>query len=401
MDKYAPKTQEAINQPIQPPQNKNAVPSKLIILSTIVIVLLITVLGAVYFLSTKRNQQSLQISSQQEGTEPTPTQILGMEANPPSTGGNKFTLQGNKISNPNGAQFVVKGMTPMYGPFISGDPIGDWSTYSLNNAASIFHDLKINWPGVNVVRIFTEGQVAKDPAFPLANYKTKLWDTVQKARAEGFVVLLVNSYSNIADTRLWIKELALRYKDDPNIWITPSNEPFCTSPDAVEKTHCLDWQYWQNNMNTFISDIRSQGFHNPLLVNGINYSWDVSQIGTYPLSDPDNNIIYGAHRYAYDGTNTNNFNSSEKDSVNSKWANLSTTYPIVADEIGNFNEDQTNFTWLQGMVDFVTDWVNTRQGDGMIAFNHYWSDANSQTDDGKLPNAWGNYYINNYLRKVK
>ena len=398
MDKSASEINQPVQeQPLQPAQNKNAVPPKLVLLSTITIVLLITVLGAVYFLSTKKSQQSLQVS-QQEVSKPASTPT----SSPPSSGSSTFTVKGNKISSSNGAQFVVKGMTPMYGPFVAGDPTGDWSTYSLKNAASIFHDLKTNWPGVNIVRIFTAGQVANDPNFPLANYKTKLWDVVQKARAEGFVVLLVNSYSNIADTRSWIKELALRYKDDPYIWITPSNEPFCTSPDTAEKSHCLEWQYWQNNMNTFISDIRSQGFHNPLLVNGINYSWDLSQIGTYPLSDPDNNIIYGAHRYAYNGDTLNtSFTDSEKNDVNSKWANLSTTYPIVADELGNFNEGQTNFTWLQGMVDFITDWVNTRQGDGMIAFNHYWSDANSQTNDGKLPNTWGNYYINNYLRKVK
>ena len=363
----------------------------------IAIVLLLTILGVVYFLSTKNNQQYLQVS-EQEIVESTPTPI----SNPPSSGKGIFTIQGNKIHDPNGAQVVVKGMTPMYGPFIHGEPIGEWSTYSLNNAASIFHDLKTNWPGVNVVRMFTSGEAANDPKFPLANYRTKLWDTVQKARTEGFVVLLVNSYSNIADTRLWIKELALKYKDNPYIWITPLNEPFCTSPDAAEKSHCLDWPYWQINMNTFILDIRSQGFHNPLLVNGINYSWDLSQIGSYPLFDPDNNIIYGFHRYAYNGDTLNtSFTDSEKDTVNSKWANLATTYPIVGDEIGNFNENHSNFAWLQGMVDFVTDWVNTREGSGMIAFNHYWSDANSQTDNGKLPNEWGNYYINNYLKKIK
>lgn len=320
-----------------------------------------------------------------------------------SAGTGMFEVSGATISDPAGSRFIVKGVTPIYGPFAGGDATSTRSAYSLNNNAAIFAGLRTNWNGVNTVRIFTSGAAVAGHAaadWNLPDYRNKLWAVIANARAQGFVVIIVNGYSDIADTNAWITELATRYKDDPYVWMTPSNEPFCTSPSSAEKAKCVggnaEWQYWQQQTQAQISLIRAQGFHNPLLLNGPNWSWYWNGYSAFPVTDPDNRLIFGVHRYA-DGKGWTN---AEVNTVNTAWANLATTMPIVADEIGNYNGGGQNTGWYQGITNFLATWVNTRNGAGAIAFNHYWSDANSQTTNGVTPNAWGQYWISHYLGAV-
>lgn len=328
---------------------------------------------------------------------PSPTATPAPSPTPVPASGT-FTVSGNRILDPTGARFIVKGMTPIYGPFAGGDANGTWSTYSLNNSLAIFTNLKTQWNGVNTVRIFTSAGAAQghQPDWAVANYRTQLWSVVANARSQGLVVLLVNSYSNVTDTNAWITELALRYKGDPYVWLTPSNEPFCTSPDAAEKSHCYDWAYWQTQTQTQVSLIRGQGNHSPILLNGLDWSWDWRSYASNPVADPDNRLVFGAHRYACSDV-CKSWTAAEIADANVKWANLATTMPIVVDEIGNWNNGGNSVTWYQGATDFLASWVNVRGGAGAIAFNHYWSDANGMTTNGVTRNAWGTYWRDHYL----
>lgn len=314
-----------------------------------------------------------------------------------------FEVNGPTITDPNGAKFIVKGVTPIYGPFAGGDSTGTWSTYSITNSAAIFSGLRTQWAGINTVRIFTSGGAVAGHAgadWNQVDYRNKLWAVVANARAQGFVVIVANSYSNVADTNSWITEVAAKYKGDPYVWITPSNEPFCTSPDASEAAHCYDWAYWHTQTQAQVALIRAQGNHNPILLNALDWSWDWRGYSTTAgIIDPDHRIIFGAHRYACSDV-CKGWTSAEVADANVKWANLATTMPIVVDEIGNYNNGASNTGWYQGAVDFIANWVNTRKGAGAIAFNHYWSDGNSQTTNGSARNAWGNWWNDHYLGVV-
>lgn len=298
-------------------------------------------------------------------------------------------------------------MTPIYGPFAGGDCDGSWSTYSLNNNAAIFANLKSAWNGVNTVRIFTSAAAANGTGpsdwncTGVRNYRNALWPVIANARAQGLVVIIANSYSGSADTNAWLTELADRYKGDPGVWLTPSNEPLCTSPVSSERSLCTggssEWAAWRTYTQAQVNLIRSRGFNNVILVNGPNWSWYWNGYSpTYLLTDPQSRLVYGVHRYA----NGNGWTSSEINTSNSAWANLACsgpTLPLVADEIGNYNGGGQNTGWYQGMTDFLADWVTNRCGAGAIAFNHYWSDANGQTTNGVTPNAWGLYWRDHYL----
>jgi hypothetical protein len=300
-------------------------------------------------------------------------------------------------------------MTPIYGPFAGGDANGSQSSYSINNNVSIFGELNTQWNGVNTVRIFTSGAAAlgHQPDWAVADYRNKLWSVVANARSQGFVVILVNSYSNTADTNIWITELADRYKGDPYVWLTPSNEPLCTSPLQSEKNLCVggnaEWAAWRSYTQAQINLIRSRGFNNIILVNGPNWSWYWNGYSpNYVLTDsqpakPDARLVYGVHRYA----NGNNWTTAEVNTSNTSWGNLACGMPIVADEIGNYNGSANGVVgWYQGMTDFLAMWVNNRCGAGAISFNHYWSDGNTQTSNGVTPNAWGLWWKGHYLGTV-
>lgn len=294
---------------------------------------------------------------------------------------------------------MVKGVTPIYGPFAGGDADGSWSTYSLANNAAILANLKTQWNGINTVRIFTSGRAAlgHQPDWAVANYRVRLWEVIANARAQGFVVIIANSYSDTADSNAWITELADRYKGDPYVWLTPSNEPLCTSPLQSEKALCTggnsEWAAWRSYTQAQVDLIRSRGFNNVILLNGPNWSWYWNGYTNYAITDPQNRLVFGVHRYA----NGNGWTASEINTSNTAWANLSSFMPLVADEIGNYNGGGSNVGWYQGMTNFLANWVNTRGGAGAISFAHHWSDGNSQTTNGVTRNAWGNHWNSNYL----
>jgi hypothetical protein len=330
---------------------------------------------------------------------PTPT-VSPTPSSTPAPASSNFTVSGPNLYDPAGNRFVVRGLTPIYGPFAGGDSDGQWSTYSLTNNAAIFAGIKAQWNGVNTVRIFTSGGAVAGHAgadWNLTDYRNKLYPVVANARAQGFVVVLVNSYSNTADSNAWITELADRYRGDPYVWLTPSNEPLCTSPDAAEKAKCVggsaEWAAWRTYTQAQVDLIRSRGFHNVILLNGPNWSWYWNGYTNYTITDPDSRLVFGVHRYA----NGNGWTSAEVASVNASWANLASFMPIVADEIGNYNGGGQNTLWYQGMTDFLATWTNTRGGAGAIGFNSYWSDANSMTTNGVTRNAWGTYYNGHFL----
>lgn len=300
----------------------------------------------------------------------------------------QFHVVGNKILTPDGKDFIVKGVVTVYGTFGGGNEQG----YGYYNYVNAQHDFDAQKSiGINTVRIFVQ---ASDND---AQHKATLTQVISWARQRGFVVEVANGSSTREASLPWLSYLASTYKNDPYIWIEPMNEPNCGTNG--NQSECYNWQYWQTEENIYIHTIRDAGMMSPIVINSIDWSWDLSKINQYPLDD--GNIIYGAHRYA---NNNATFDANEQASCNEFWANLSSNRAIVIDEVGTWNnpDAQNSFQWLQGFINFATNWVNQRGGAGVDAFVWSWSDPNSMTDapDGKL-NSWGNLFYTQYLQQVK
>jgi hypothetical protein len=314
-----------------------------------------------------------------------------------------FYVQGNKIYNPDGTPFLIKGVAAVYGRFAGGDAQG----VGLSNYRHAQRDLdQLKQMRVNLVRIIVSADYAAlQPDNPnyIAEYMQELDNVVQWTTMRGMVAEVANAQTrNFATALQFVKQLAGRYKDNPYVWLEPMNEPNC-GPETGNEARCHDWSYWQQQQVRYIQAIRKAGMTSPIIVNTIGWSWDLSQIASYPLHD--NNIIYGAHRYPNPATHFI-FNATDQASCDTMWANLAEQFPVIVDEVGAENNKQTYLAWNQKFIDYVTTWVNTRGGDGAVAFVYYWSDGNSMTGDRQhstndgVRNQWGNIFYDHYLTKV-
>jgi hypothetical protein len=313
-------------------------------------------------------------------------------------------VQGNKIFDPNGKRFIVKGATAVYGRFAGGDAKG----FGLTNYRNAQRDLDyLKLSGVNLVRIFVSADFStlssSDPNY-VADYMQELDNVVRWTTQRRMVAEVANSFTHDFTKSLqFVRQLAARYKSNPYVWIEPMNEPNCANWSG-DPSKCANWAYWQQQYQQYVLAIRNAEMTSPIVVNTIDWSWVLTKIVAYPLND--NNIIYGVHRYPNPGTGFT-FNAADQADCDNMWANLSRNFAIIIDEVGPTNDGEVYLAWAQNFMDYVTNWVHIRGGAGAIAFVFYWSDGNSMTGDSLQSNSnnvwdqWGKIFYNSYLTKVE
>ena len=361
--------------------------------------------------ATQQAGTTVSAASPTPGATATPTPTP-----PPGTG---FRVSGNKILDPNGQQFIVKGMNHIYGPWLPLDD-GGYSAPQLQYAQRDFDMLKTM--GVNLLRIWVS-PIILDPGNEYM--KGQLANIVSLAEQRGFVIeITVSSYSQgtgidgpnstgFQRIKNVLQYLASTYKGHPYVWLEPLNEPECAGASG---TYCSDWGTWHTEQSQLIQIIRNAGFHQPLVINTPDWSWYMTHIDNPQYALSDGNLIYAAHRYGNDNAtfwgpnNTaNDAGLPEPQAADQAFANAAANHPIIVDEFGNYNgRGFTNSeTWTTQFIDYLADWVINRQGSGAVAFNWFWSDGNShlgtsiagyQSNPQLVP--WGQYYLNNYLKKV-
>lgn len=324
----------------------------------------------------------------QHGSEPTPIPA------------GEFSVQGNRIYDLHGKPFIIKGVTAVYGRFSGGDANG----FGLTNYLHAQRDLNnLKLAGVNLVRILISADYTNmppgDPNY-VADYMQELDNVVQWTTQRGMVAEIANSFTRDFNTSLqFVRQLAARYKSNPYVWIEPMNEPNCDIGTG-DPSKCSDWAYWQQQQQQYVEAIREAGMTSPIVVNTIDWSWNLSKIASYPLHD--SNIIYGAHRYPDAHTNFT-FNAVDQADCDREWANLSGQFAIIVDEVGIVNNGKTYLSWGQGFIDYVTNWVSKRGGAGAVAFVYYWSDGNTLTGDpqhyhsNSVLTRWGEIFYNSYV----
>jgi len=307
---------------------------------------------------------------------PTPTPTP-----PPSTG--LFHVAGGQIIDPNGNRFVVKGIDAVYGAWAGGDCTG----YGATNYANFKRDItNARNAGYNLVRldVYDNG----NGCHTLSQVLSQLDQVVPYANGLGMVAE-VSQESWDSGANAWLAQLASHYASNPMVWIKLANEP---DPNGT-------WASWRTQEQQWDNTVRANGYTGPVILNCPGWSFDCSAYPSYALTDT--NIILGAHRYANGNTS---FTATEKAECDAGWANLSPTYAVIVEEMGNFDfpgpDGAGSDVWNQGMLTYVSNWVNTRGGDGAIAFAQSWSDGNDMINSDGTWNTWGNTFLNYYVTKV-
>lgn len=333
-----------------------------------------------------------------------------------------FQVRGSTIYDLNNQPFTVRGAGVLYHTFMGMDDGG----YGISDLQHLPEQLtSLKQMGVNLVRIFVTASIldltplpgTKPTATPYPRLET-LKQAVDTINREGMVALIANSYSDDPNLNVQVlKLLASTFRGNSLVWLTPMNEPNCAVSEfqTGDPPHCGDWDVWRTQQNLYIKTIRDQRFVGPLLINGVAYSQDLTRVSEGLLSDPVNNLIFGAHRYGDDHVS---FTAAEEQEVQQLWANI-TRYPVVLDEVGADNgEDFLNSPeWTRGFMEFACQWTQHQGGDGAIAFTSYTSDGNSLFedagyDDGNeddipspvLPlvlTEWGNTFFEKFVFPVK
>jgi Cellulase (glycosyl hydrolase family 5) len=302
-----------------------------------------------------------------------------------------YRVSGNTILDPSGRPFIVKGANALAGHFLGPDA-GGYSTDNYTNAQRDLDNLKA--AGVNTVRVLTSYSSYTSGPLSEGDYLAHLDNVVSWITQRGMVAEIGQGWAGAqANVVTMSTMLATRYKSNPQVWLNPDNEPNCNSGDTSK---CYDWGYWQLTQTQNVQAIRNAGFTNPIVIDGTGWSWDLSQIGSYPLGDA--NIIYAAHLYGGGASTWNAYRGAWTDYA---WGNLATTYPIFLEELGyDSGGTLSPVAWCASFLDsYAVNWVLNRQGSGVMAWTDGWY-ANSMTNraDGSWT-SWGQIMIDHYYTK--
>lgn len=297
-----------------------------------------------------------------------------------------FRVSDGRILAPDGARFVVKGVTIPYGTFAGGDAKG----LGTLNFLTVRSDLRrLRGLGVNTIKIL----VTPKPGD--RDQMSRLRTVVRHARGQGFVVEIGAAFTGFESARDLMRELASTYRRDPYVWLQPMNEPNC--PIGRPVPSCFDWLLWQRQQRALIKTIRAQGMTSPVVINTPGYSAALSRIDTYPLGD--DGVVWGVHRYANVKVT---FDDLDRVDERRAWADRSIDRAVIVDTVGSraAKEFEPLSPWVAGFLDFVSDWVREEEGSGAIGFVWRWYDDNTMTRPSGALTPWGRLYVNGYLAQV-
>jgi hypothetical protein len=235
-------------------------------------------------------------------------------------------------------------------------PTGDDRLYSPTLAREDFRNIR-NW-GSNVVRIpLNASYWVKTAGSYNAGYPEMVDSVITRARSQGLDVVIDMHFSDRGDPankgyrlermadanhgiQFW-KEVAARYKNDGRIMFELYNEP-----------HDISWETWRNGgpsgdgfmtagYQQLYDAVRSTGAQNLVIVNGLNWGYDMSQASNYMLNGY--NIIYGTHVYDW----------PEKQPVrwDQDFGYLAAKVPVMIGEFGTTNCGTSYYQWVMDYAD--------------------------------------------------
>lgn len=227
-----------------------------------------------------------------------------------------YRVEGNRVLGPGNAPFVVHGVAR---PSLEWSCQGQALDGSGGIPASEAIAMRDVW-GANTVRFglnesYWLGSAGLQKSNTCPDYVSTVTAAVAAARAAGLVVILDLHWSEANDpsrpaaqhcapgrnsAAFW-GSVAETYRDDSAVWFEAYNEP-----------HDVSWAVWRDGgwvacpdgttydalgMQDLVDAIRGSGAENIVVVNGLDWAYDLSGIPTWHPTG--SNLVYGTHPYAF------------------------------------------------------------------------------------------------------
>ena len=298
----------------------------------------------------------------------------------------RLHVSGNKILDTNGNAVFLKGTLFRDG----GDPWGERPT------EADFKYLAEHWDA-RIIRLIVTPEFWRDNP----NYLYEVLDPeVQWANKYGMYAMInwisegnINTPGVGANSGQSLTNLT----ETLNFWTTIS-EHFSGRPGVLYKINGeaaqISWSDWRNTAQTIVDRIREYDNQTILIVSGVNFSCDLSQVASNPVQG--SNIVYDEHPYL----NSNCVGTSTQ-TWDTLFGNPSKTVPVIVGEWGYYTPDQYiachdfdyNYNlYSKGYDSTMANYLESKGISWMAwGFDTVWCPVELKGWDGYLPTQYGRF----------
>lgn len=276
-----------------------------------------------------------------------------------ATANGPYSVQGNKIVGANGQPYIFHGVGRDGLEYnCSGD--GPLDQQHLAYMGSGTNSAGATYWGANTVRLpVSEGFWLKGaPGYPCssAQYQATVKQTIDTLTALKLNVVIDLQWTDAGgqsgqgggpwampdqDSVTFWQQAAPIYKGYSNVLFEVYNEPHpsgwscwavaCTmTNDSGPSNDCQctkTFSYQSVGMQALVTTVRNAGANNVVLVGGMNWGFDLSQLDQYKLSG--SNIVYDTHPYPYTDKLAGTWNAA--------FGNMSAKYAVISAESGEYD----------------------------------------------------------------
>ncbi len=336
--------------------------------------------GLVLSCSGEKREDS---SPHPEPSNPHSTTGCGPDAPAPLGG---YCVSGNQILDESGDRKLFRGVNR---------PSLEWSVSGEHFSLEDFR-LMASWHA-NVVRLPLNQEYFI--GLRSGDYQARIREVVGWAREAGLHVILdlhraplsgapdneQQDMTNERSLQFW-EEVASVYGEDPEISFELYNEP-----------RNITWAQWRDGgthpdgwtivgMQQLYDTIRGTGAHNLVLIGGLNWAYDLSGLGEYPIDGY--NIVYVTHLYGYNGKKPEDWQED--------WLFLADQHPLFISEFGpHVTDPEPDLSYTEAV--FETASAHQLSWTAWAWFNF----TTNNVIEGAFTEDPDDYVISDYGRQVK
>ena len=291
---------------------------------------------------------------------PTPTPTATPTPSPSPDFPKAFTISGNKILDSKGQEFVFRGVNILDPAWMDSDYFNLNDTYFAKVASWKANIVRIPVHPYPFFHYYSPDQyliiLDKAIAFAAAHKMYSIIDfhSIGFAPEGTYEALIADSslpwsghpiysYTSTELESFWTT-IANHYKNDKRVvFYEIFNEPTGRAGNIYDSTA---WAQWKSSAEALVDLIRNIDPNSKIIVNGIDYGYDLSFAAGNPISKP--NIVYGTHPYP--------IHYADKSS-DEAFGDLKANYPVFATEFG-FDPNAAIGTAYKAPVQFGSDLIN-------------------------------------------